>query len=297
MGHGDAHRVVAAGDGSAGKAVPLRTQHHRQLFLRQQSGIVDGQRIVAQRHGGGLEAHTPQQRHARLRPGGIFREIRPGDLEHGAHADPHRTAVQGVAAGGGEQHRVHIQRGGAAENGADIGGVHHVLQHCHPAGAGAYRLQRGQCRTAHGAQHTAGQLEARQLLQHLQGCSIDRDVRRATRQQLPRLSLHVAALHQERHRLTARIQRPADHQRAFRDEKPVRRIGAVYQLVLRQAGVYVQLRCVKVRDLPQLHGSFFLSVLIFREGSARSRPDGHNGRRGQTPCGHAPPRPDRCRHR
>ena len=89
-------------------------------------------------------------------------------------------------------------------------------------------------------------------------CGVHRNIRRTPGQQLRRLALHVLALHQEGHRHTARVQRPADHQRAFRDEQGVGRVGPVYQLVLRQPGVDVQLRGVKIRDLAQIHGRILL---------------------------------------
>lgn len=211
-----------------------------------------------------------------------------------------RTArrYQGIAALCAQQHGVHVQRGGAAEDGADIGGVHDVFQHCHPPRSGADLLHRGQLGTAHGAQHAPRQLEARQLLQHLQRRGVHRNIRRTPGQQLRRLALHVLALHQEGHRHTACIQRPADHQRAFRDEQGVGPGRPVYQLVLRQPGVDVQLRGVKIRDLAQIHGRILLlssaagrqsrrpyGIFISHERSAPSHRDGSNGRRGRTPCG------------
>ena len=68
MGHGDAHRVIAGGNGGVGKAIALGAQHDGQLWLGSQGGIVDGNGKVGQRHGGGLEAEVVQLLHALLRP-------------------------------------------------------------------------------------------------------------------------------------------------------------------------------------------------------------------------------------
>ena len=40
VGHGDAHRVIAGGDGGVGKAIALGAQHDGQLRLGGQGGIV-----------------------------------------------------------------------------------------------------------------------------------------------------------------------------------------------------------------------------------------------------------------
>ena len=167
VGHGDAHRVIAGGNGGVGKAITLGAQHDGQLWLGGQGGIVDRNRKVGQRHGGGLEAESVQLLHALLRPvGGGGADLGPGHLEHGAHADPHGPAAQGIAAGGCDEHRVHVQGGGTAEDGPDVGGIHNAFQHGHPAGIAADFLHRGQQGTVHRAQHAAGQLEAGQLGQH-----------------------------------------------------------------------------------------------------------------------------------
>ena len=60
VGHGDAHGVVAVGDGLRSKAVALRPQNHRQLLLCHQPGMVDADRIVPQRHGRSPEAVLPE---------------------------------------------------------------------------------------------------------------------------------------------------------------------------------------------------------------------------------------------
>ena len=145
VGHGDAHRVIAGGNGGVGKAITLGAQHDGQLRLGGQGGIVDRNRKVGQRHGGGLEAEVVQLLHALLRPvGGGGADLGPGHLEHGAHADPNGPAAQGIAAGGCDEHGIHVQGGSAAEDGPDVGGIHNAFQHGHPAGIAANVLHHGQ---------------------------------------------------------------------------------------------------------------------------------------------------------
>ena len=57
---------------SAGRvqSVALRAEDHGQLVLGGGRGIVDGERTVGQRHGGGPKAHDAQRVHAALRPVG-----------------------------------------------------------------------------------------------------------------------------------------------------------------------------------------------------------------------------------
>ena len=72
-----------------------------------------------------------------MRPlGGGVPDLRPRYLKNGAHADPHGTAVQRIAAGGSYQHGIDAQRGGGAEDGAHIGGVCHGFQYGNAAGRG-----------------------------------------------------------------------------------------------------------------------------------------------------------------
>ena len=89
MGHGDAHGVVASGDGVVGQTVPLGAQHDGQLALLPQAGILDAEGGVAEGHGHRFEAQGIEAAQSRLGPlGGVVPDAGPGDLEHGAHAHP-----------------------------------------------------------------------------------------------------------------------------------------------------------------------------------------------------------------
>ena len=46
MGHGNADRVIAVGNGPCRQPVPFRAQDNGQLFLRHQSRIINGDRII-----------------------------------------------------------------------------------------------------------------------------------------------------------------------------------------------------------------------------------------------------------
>ena len=248
MRHRNAHRVIARGDRAAGQPIPLRAKHDGETRHGAQALIVDAQRIVPQRHGRRLEAETMQH----LLPVGVCGQVRPRHLKDRPHAHAHGAAVERVAARRREQHGVHAERRRRSEDGADVRRVHHVFQHGHTCGISAQGRHIRQRRAAHGAEHTAREMKARQLREHIEPGRIDRDVLGAARQDLARLAVHMAALHQKRHRHAPRVERAADHERAFGDEEGVGRIGAVDELVFRQAGVHVQLRRGKVRNIKNL---------------------------------------------
>ncbi len=89
-------------------------------------------------HGSRLEAQGVELSNAVFRPvGRAGADLRPGYLKHGAHAHAHGAAAERVAAGGSDEHGVHVQRGRAAEDRSHVGGIHDALQHRHPAGVPA----------------------------------------------------------------------------------------------------------------------------------------------------------------
>ena len=248
MCHGDAHRVIARSDRVCCQPIPLRAKHDGETRHGAQVLIVDAQRIVPQRHGRRPKAENVQ----RLLPVTVLRQVRPRHLKDRPHAHAHGAAVERVAARRREQHGVHAERRRRAEDGADVRRVHHVFQHGH---ARSVRAQGGnirQRRAAHGAEHAAREMKARQLREHIELGRIDRDVLGAARQDLARLAIDMAALHQKRHRHAPRVKRAADHERALGNEEGVCRVGAVDELVFRQAGVHVQLRRGKVRNIKNL---------------------------------------------
>ena len=191
MAHRDHHRVVAPGNRRFRQTVALGAQHHRQLFLALQGGVAHADGTVIQRHGGGLKAQGVQRVHT---PGGPAIQPRPRDLKYRTHTYAHGAAVQRVAASGRKQHAVHAQRCRAAENRADVGGIHNVFQHGNAAGVLADLSHRARGGAAHGAQHTAGQRVAGQLLQHRAVGGIHRHIG-AARQHGGGRPRNVRALH------------------------------------------------------------------------------------------------------
>ena len=175
-------------------------------------------------------------------------DLRPRHLKHGAHAYPHRAAAQRVAAGGGDEHGIHVQRGSAAEDSAYVGRIHDALQHSHPAGMGANLLHRAGRRTAEGAQHAPGQRKAGELCQQLPVSGIYRHIAAAGQNLLCRAG-DLLALHQQGKGLVSGVQRPGDHLGAFGDKDALFRLQSVAQLRLREPSVDVQLRGGKVGDL------------------------------------------------
>ena len=249
MGHGDLGGVVAAGDGLGGQTVPLGAQDEGQPGLGHQGGVVDGDRAVGQGQGRGLEAQGGQPRKAGGRPvRGNGADLGPGHLEHRPHADPHRTAAQRVAAGGGDQHRVDVQRRRRAENGPDVGGIHDVFQHGHPAGVLAQGFHRGQGGPVKSRQHAAGQGVAGQLGQHLPVGGVDGRAA-APGQDIAGGAVDLPPLHQQGEGDGSRVQRPLDDFGALGDKNALFGFQPAAQLVLGQPGKDVQGGVGKVGDL------------------------------------------------
>ena len=136
-----------------GKAVTLCAQHDGKLRLSGKSAVVNAYGAVAQSHGSSLEAKAVQLSNSVFRPvGRAGADLRPGYLKHGAHAHTHGTAAQRVAAGRSNEHGIHVQCSGAAEDRSHIGGVHNALQNGHPAGIAADLFHAARQRAAEGAQ-------------------------------------------------------------------------------------------------------------------------------------------------
>ena len=264
MGHRDPHGIVAVGNGPVGQAVALRPEDHGQLLFRHQCRMIDADGVLPQGHRRGLEAVCAEKFHSLLRPvGQLLADPGPGDLKDGSHADPDTAPVQRVGGSRSQQHRVHSHGGGTAEDRPQIGRVHHVLQHDDALRIPQQRLSRGQRRTLHGAEHTAGQREAGQLLEAVLLRHIDRHVAAAGQDLLPALpSVQHLRQHQERLRLAAGIQRTLDDMGTFRDEQGIFNPVVTPQLCLRETGIDVQLRRVKIGDFDEsMHVVFLLSVV------------------------------------
>ncbi len=269
--HGDAYGVVAVGNGLVDKAIPLGAQHNGQPFLLGQAGVLHADGAVGEGHGGRFEAQLAQLFHARVGPlVGCFANAGPGHLEHRTHADPHRTAAQGVAAGGRQQHCVKVQGGGRAHDGPHIGGIGNAFQHGYAVGVLAKLLHRGQGRAAQGAQHPAGQLIAGQAGQHLAVGGIQRNIA-AAGHNIGGLAGDVVAFHQQGQGLVAGGQCQPDDLGAFGNKNALFRLQAVAQLGLGQAGKQIQLGRGKIGNFNDVgHGSL-LGRMIFTQYTPAQR--------------------------
>ena len=69
-----------------------------------------------------------------------------------------------------------MEGGGGTDDGADVGGVHDVLQDGDAFCVGTELLHRRQGLPVHGAEHPTGQVEAGELGEHVQLGHVDGDV-------------------------------------------------------------------------------------------------------------------------
>ena len=87
--------------------------------------------------------------------------------------------------------------------------------------------------------------KAGKLLQHIPLTRVHRDLPAAL-DQIFRVTLDVARLHQQGYRFVACIQRTADHLGAFRDKNSLFRLQPIAKLCLGQTGKHIQLGCIQV---------------------------------------------------
>jgi hypothetical protein len=136
--HGDAHGLVSLVQPAGGQAVTLGAEQqrgplpHRSLADRRGAPI-GGQRQQPESFGAQLGQAVVPLGHAGV-----------GNGEHGAHRDLDRTPVERVGAPRRQDHRVHAERGGAAEDRPDVAVVDEVLEHEHATGAGGQFGGRGE---------------------------------------------------------------------------------------------------------------------------------------------------------
>ena len=135
-----------------------------------------------------------------------------------------------------------------------------VFKHNDPPGSPAQGRGLRQSRAAHGAQHAARQMEARQLREHGILRRENGHVRTEPGQNFPCGGGNVAAVHQGGHGHTARVERASDDEGALRDEQGLRRVLTAAELHLGQAGVDIQLRGGKFGDLDQIRHAGILSI-------------------------------------
>ena len=152
---------------------------------------------------------------------------------------------------GGEEHPVDAQSRRRPEDGPDVGGVHHPLQHGDAPGPGTDLLHGGQGGAAHGAQHPAGQGKTGELAQQVPAAGVDGGVGAAGQQGrgIPR---DVAGLHQEGERDIPRIQRRGDDLGALGNEDALLRLGPAAQLSVGEPGIDVQLGGGQIGQLDDL---------------------------------------------
>ena len=217
MGHGDPHGIIAVRDGFSGKSVPLRSQDHRQLLLRFQSGIVYADRVITKSHRRCTKSQFPKKLHTALRPESPAVETCPGNLKNRPHTDSRRSAVQRIAASGSEQDGVHIQGGRRPEDRAHIHRIHHILKYSDPAGVPADLLNRRQFSAAHGAEHSSGKSISLKLKQCFPVRHIYRRFPAALKNAFGFFIL-LPFLDEKRHRFISGVHGPPDHLRAFRDK-------------------------------------------------------------------------------
>jgi len=201
VGHGYLHRVIAGTYIIRSHAITLGAHNDGKAGFGVELWVANGYGVITQRHGCRGKAQLLQRTHV------VLGQKRPWHLKHRAHADAYRPAVKRIGAGGGQQHRVHVQRGGGAEDSAEIGRVHYVFQNRHAARTLANVLDGGQGRTAHGAEHTPHQLEAGKLRKNVKLRCINGNIA-AAGDDILCLSFDVAVLYQHGNRNAARVQRP-----------------------------------------------------------------------------------------
>lgn len=250
--HGDDDLVVAALDGAVGEAVAFGAHHDDEAFLGHELRVVDRHGVGPEGHGGSLEAHVVEAFHGGVRPGG---EVGPGYLEDGAHAHTDAAAVEGVAAGGGEEHSIDAQGGGGAEDGARVGAVHHAIDEHHAAGVTACLFDISGLGSLHGTEHAAGELIACEGGQQLAAACVDGYVA-TTLYDVGRLSYEVFLFGKEREGLAARIEGHTNDFGALADEDAFVGFEAVAELCLGEAAIDLQVGVGEVGEVYEGHVFF-----------------------------------------
>ena len=155
--HRDDGFVVAGVDGLLREPVAFGAEYDDQFFFVHKGGMVDGEGVGCECESHGFEAHGSQLFHAGMGPVG---DIGPRDLENGTHADPYATAVERVAAGGGEEDGIHSQCCRCTEDGTGVGAVDYVVDEYKAFPCLAETLHIGQNGAMHGTKHSAGEFVA-----------------------------------------------------------------------------------------------------------------------------------------
>ena len=178
---------------------------------------------AVQRHGSGVggQAQDPVPVFpyaAQARRPAVETGVRHGeDRTHGHSNGP---SVERIGTARAEQDGVHAERGGAAEHGADVGGIVHILEDQYSPGRSQQDRSRLLGTALHRGQHAAVDVEAGQRLEHVGTAEEDR---RATGQ---RGELAIAIQEQQRAEDVPSLHRPPNNHFALGNEQPIRRFQA-----------------------------------------------------------------------
>lgn len=170
MVHGDFSHVIAGGDGFRRQTFALSPKDDGQARNGVQKWGCDREGVVGQCH-----SHSLKPKRMEGGDGVVY--PCPRHKEHCAHRHADCPAVERVAGIGGEQYGIYAQCGCRAEDGADIGGVHHVINHRHACGFFCDCFCFGNDGAPHGAKHTAGECVASEGAQRLPVAGEDGSVR------------------------------------------------------------------------------------------------------------------------
>ena len=251
--HGNLYGIIAVGNGRLSQTVAFTAHQDRQLFLCHETGIINGDGIVTEGHGCGFEAQVFQLLHTFFRPAA---GKGPGDLKYSTHTDTGAAAVQGIGAAGSQQHRIHTEGSGGAEDSTHIGGVLNIFQDHDPFRVPADLFYRSQFGTAHGAKHAPGQMVTGEFAQQIFVSGENRDLRAAGKD-LCGTAVDILALHQHGNRLATGIQCPVNNLRAFGNKHTFCRFKSVQKLRFRQPGIDIQFRCGKISDFNNIGHKHF----------------------------------------
>ena len=214
VGHGDAHHIVGGRNGVVGQPVALGAHHNGQPRLGLEAGVVERDGVGREGHGHRLEAQPAEATHRPVQPG-------PGQEEHRPHRHPDGAPVEGVAGVAREQHAVNAQRGRRAEDGPDVGGIDHTVDHHHALPAPAHLGRLALLRPPHGTEHTAREGAAR----------IDRQAG-AAGQQVGCVARNVAFLAEQGHGLVPGVEGHTNHLGALHDDETPVGLQPVAQLMV-----------------------------------------------------------------
>ena len=189
--------------------------------------MVDAHAAAVQGHGGRTKAEGAEFGQRIVRHG-------PRHAQRCAHRHTQRTAVQRVAGGGGEHHRVGAKGCHAAKHGAHIRAVGHAVEHHHAAGRAAHFGHAPGLRTAESAEHAACESVACERREHLAATRKHGHLRAACHEGCG-VALQVLLLAQQSRGREAYIEGGGDDFGTLGHKEGGRGVEAVAQLCLGEA--------------------------------------------------------------